>query len=477
MKFKMDYKWVALSVTCVGSFMATLDSSIVVIGLPTVLQNLHANLVEGVWIITGYKLMLTILLVLFGRLADLYGRVKLYNLGFVIFTVGSLLCALSRTGEQLIIFRFLQGSGAALLMVNSIAIVTDAFPKGELGMGLGTIMMTANLGAIAGYTLSGVIITYFGWRSMFLINVPIGIFGTIWGYLRLKEISLKPVSQKFDYAGSILYCIGLSTILLALTIGDPTSGRNIAILAGGLAFFVAVVFVELRQKYPTLDLTLFKIRHFATGNLANFLNALAFASGPFLRSLYLQLVLGYSVLKTGLLLIPMDSLILVLNPICGRLADRYGSRVLSSLGLAFNAAALIWFSTLNERSSYGTVLISLILFGLGLALFAPAITSSIMGSVPAEKRGVASGILTTIGQTAGVMSIPFSLLLMTLVMPYNKLSQIVSSSQLINSNEGPIFLKATNIACLILGIITLFAIIPVLLGGPREKATVKIPKS
>jgi MFS family permease len=173
----------------------------------------------------------------------------------------------------------------------------------------------------------------------------------------------------------------------------------------------------------------------------------------------------------------MDSLILVLNPICGRLADRYGSRVLSSLGLAFNAAALIWFSTLNERSSYGTVLISLILFGLGLALFAPAITSSIMGSVPAEKRGVASGILTTIGQTAGVMSIPFSLLLMTLVMPYNKLSQIVSSSQLINSNEGPIFLKATNIACLILGIITLFAIIPVLLGGPREKATVKIPKS
>jgi EmrB/QacA subfamily drug resistance transporter len=477
MKFKMDYKWVALSVTGVGAFMSSLDGSIVVVGLPTVLQNLHASIVDGVWIITGYKLMMTILLVLLGRLADLYGKVKLYNLGFVIFTIGSLLCALSRTGEQLVIFRFLQGAGAALLLGNSIAIVTDAFPKTELGMGLGSIMMTANLGAIAGYTLSGVMITYFGWRSIFLINVPIGIFGTIWGYLRLKEVGTKTVGQKFDYAGSILYCIGLSTILLALTIGDPTSGRNIAILAGGLAFFVAVVFVELNHKYPTLDLTLFKIRQFAMGNLANFLNSLTFSCGPFLRSLYLQLVLGYSPLKTGLLLIPMDSLILILNPISGRLADRYGSRVLSSLGLAFNAAALIWFSTLNEKSSYGTVLISLVLFGFGLALFAPAITSSLMGSVPSQKRGVASGIVTTISQTAGVMSIPFSLLLMTLVMPYNKLSQIVSSSQLINSNEGPLFLKATNIACLILGIITLFAIIPVLLGTSKEKTFAKMPKS
>ena len=477
MKFKMDYKWVALSVTGVGAFMSSLDGSIVVVGLPTVLQNLHASIVDGVWIITGYKLMMTILLVLLGRLADLYGKVKLYNLGFVIFTIGSLLCALSRTGEQLVIFRFLQGAGAALLLGNSIAIVTDAFPKTELGMGLGSIMMTANLGAIAGYTLSGVMITYFGWRSIFLINVPIGIFGTIWGYLRLKEVGTKTVGQKFDYAGSILYCIGLSTILLALTIGDPTSGRNIAILAGGLAFFVAVVFVELNHKYPTLDLTLFKIRQFAMGNLANFLNSLTFSCGPFLRSLYLQLVLGYSPLKTGLLLIPMDSLILILNPISGRLADRYGSRVLSSLGLIFNAAALIWFSTLNEKSSYGTVLISLVLFGFGLALFAPAITSSLMGSVPSQKRGVASGIVTTISQTAGVMSIPFSLLLMTLVMPYNKLSQIVSSSQLINSNEGPLFLKATNIACLILGIITLFAIIPVLLGTSKEKTFAKMPKS
>jgi EmrB/QacA subfamily drug resistance transporter len=469
MKKKMDYKWVALSVTTIGTFMAALDSTIVVIGIPTILQSLHASIVHGIWIITGYALMMTILLVMLGRLADLYGRVKLYNLGFAIFTVGSLLCAFSRNGEQLIIFRFLQGGGAALILVNSTAIITDAFPKEQLGMGLAIIIMAVNLGNIVGYTVGGVMITYFGWRSIFLLNVPIGIFGTIWGYLRLKEIGVKPIGGKFDYLGSMLYCVGLATILLALTMGDPLSARNLAILAGGLVVFVAVIFVELRQKYPTLDLTLFKIRSFAVGNLAAFLNYLAFSCGPFLRSLYLQLIMGYSAAKTGVLLIPMEIVIFFVSPISGRLSDRHGSRVLSTVGLVFNAAALIWFSGINEKSSYSAVLISLILFGFGMALFSSPNTSAIMGSVPAEKRGVASGIRNTVSQTAGVFSVPFSLLLMTLVMPYARLSQIVGSSQLINSNEVYLFLKAINHACFILGLIVLSAIIPSLLRGRQEK--------
>lgn len=463
----MDYKWVVLSVTTVGTFMSQLDASIVVIGLPTVLQDLNASIVHGVWIITGYRLMVTMLLVVLGRLADLYGRVKLYNLGFAVFTVGSLFCALSRTGPQLVIARLVQGAGAALIIANSAAMITDAFPSGQLGMGLGINMMAMNVGGIAGYTLSGVMIEHLGWRSIFLLNVPVGIFGTIWGYARLREIGVRPAGGRFDYGGSILYCAGLTTVLLALTIGDPLSGRNLVVLAGGLALFAAVGFIELRQEQPTLDLRLFKIRLFAAGNVAGFLNSLAFSSGPFLRSLYLQLILGYSASKAGIMLIPMEILVFVLSPISGRLSDRLGSRSLSSLGLALNAFALMWFSTLTERSSYGAVQVSLMLFGFGRALFASPNTSSVMGCVPADKRGVANGIRMTLNQTGLVLSVPFSLLLMTLVMPYDRLSHIVSSSQLVALNEVPIFLKAVNRACFLLGVVTLLAIIPSMLRGPR----------
>jgi EmrB/QacA subfamily drug resistance transporter len=474
-KLKMDYKWEALSITALGTFMSTMDMSIVVIGLPTIIQDLHASIVHGIWIITGYVLMMTIFLVILGRLGDLYGKVRLYNLGFGVFTAGSLLCALSQSGEQLIIFRFTQGAGAAMLTANSIAILTDSFPRQELGKALGTNVIGYNLGAIAGYTLSGVMIHYFGWRSIFLMNVPIGILGTLWGYKRLKEIGVKPIGEKFDYAGSILYCIGLTTILLGLTIGNPTSGRNIGIIVCGVIFFIFVIFVELKQKYPTLDLKLFKIRLFAAANTAGFLNAIAFSCGPFLLSLYLQVILGYSALKAGVFLIPMEIAVVIVSMISGRLSDRYGGRVLCSIGLALNASAFICFSTLNEKSWYGSVLVGLLLFGFGRALFAPPNINSIMSSVIPEKRGVANGIRTTLTQTANVLSVPFSLLLMTMVLPYDKLSQIVGISQLIDSNDTPIFLKALKFAFFTLGIITSLAIIPSVLRGPRQK-TIIVPK-
>lgn len=231
---------------------------------------------------------------------------------------------------------------------------------------------------------------------------------------------------------------------------------------------MAVILVESRQKFPTLDLKLFKIRLFAAGNLTSFLNSLAFSCGPFLRSLYLQLVLGYSALKAGVMLIPMEALVFVLSPISGRLSDKFGSRILSSIGLALNASALFWFSTLNEHSHYSSILVSLMLFGFGRALFASPNSSSVMSSVPAEKRGVANGVRMTLNMTGGVLSVPLSLLLMTLVMPYDRLSEIVSSSQLINTNELTTFLRAINHACLILGVVILVAIIPSLLRGPKE---------
>jgi EmrB/QacA subfamily drug resistance transporter len=468
LKLKLDYKWVALSVTTIGSFMASLDTSIVVIGLPSVLKELNATITDGIWIITGYRLAMTLLLVLFGRLSDMYGRVKMYNIGFAVFTIGSLFCGLSTNGQMLVLSRVLQGAGAALLTANSAAIITDAFPINELGLGIGTNMMANNLGSVAGYSLSGIMISLWGWRSMFLINIPIGILATFWGYRQLKEISVRVAREKFDYAGSILYSTAMMTILYALTVGKATSATNLTILAAGLVLFLVVIFFELRQKHPMLDLRLFKIRMFAAGNVTSFFNSLAYNCGPFLRSLYLQLVMGYSATESGVIMVPLNLVVLFISPISGRLADKFGSRWLSSIGLALNAAAFFWFSTLNRQSTYSTIVMSLILLGLGRALFASPNSSSVMGALPAEKRGVGNGVRMTLNQTGNVLSVPFSMLLMMLWMPYDKLSQIVSESEVATAAELDVFMNAINTACFILGIIMLVAIVPSLLRGPKR---------
>src|SRR6058998_3923819 len=240
--------------------MATLDSSIIVVGLPQVVSSLKTNLVEGVWFITIYRLMITVLLVGIGRLADLYGRVRLYNWGFAVFSLGSLLSGLSITAEMLLIFRLIQGVGAAFLFVNSVAIVTDAFAGSELGKGIGINQVAINAGTITGYTLSGVLIQLFTWRSIFLINVPIGIFGTYWSRKRLKEISHPARGEKFDLLGAVSFSSSITLLLLGLTIGNLTDVLNLVLMvsSGILIFFFFLV--ERKSRYPALDLSLFKIR-------------------------------------------------------------------------------------------------------------------------------------------------------------------------------------------------------------------------
>src|SRR5947209_9860750 len=230
----LEYKWVVLTVTTVGIFMATLDSSIVVVGLPQVVSDLKTNLVVGVWIITIYRLMITVLLVGIGRWADMHGRVRLYNTGFAIFTLGSLLSGLSPTAEALLAFRLVQGIGAALLFVNSVAIVTDAFSGKDLGKGIGINQVAINAGTITGYTLSGVLIQLFTWRSIFLVNVPIGIFGTYWSRKRLKEISRPAVGEKFDAAGAITFSVAITLLLLGLTLGSLTDLANQAMVGASI---------------------------------------------------------------------------------------------------------------------------------------------------------------------------------------------------------------------------------------------------
>src|SRR5881409_4263023 len=240
----MDYKWVVLTVTTVGIFMATLDASIIIVGLPTVVNDLHTNIVVGIWIITIYRLAITVLLVTIGRVADLFGRVRLYTWGFAIFTVGSLLSGLSPTAEFLLAFRLVQGTGAALLFVNSVAIVTDAFSGKDLGKGIGINQVARNAGTITGYTLSGVLIQLFTWRSIFLVNVPVGIFGTYWSRKRLKEIHLPARGEKFDAPGAITFSFAITLLLLGLTLGSLTEFANQAVVGGSILCFAIFIIIE-----------------------------------------------------------------------------------------------------------------------------------------------------------------------------------------------------------------------------------------
>src|SRR3989475_3114936 len=269
----MDYKWVVLTVTTVGIFMATLDTSIIIVGLPTVIEDLHTNLVVGVWIITIYRLMITILLVTIGRVADLYGRVKLYNMGFAVFTIGSFLCALAPTAETLLLFRLVQGVGAALLFVNSVAIVTDAFAGKGLGKGIGINQVAINAGTITGYTLSGILIQLFTWRSIFLVNVPVAIFRTYWSRKRLNEISRPAAGEKFDAAGAITFSIAITLLLLGLTLGSLTDFANQAVVRASVLCFVVFIMIERKTTYPAPYLSFFKIRLFSACNITNLLTA------------------------------------------------------------------------------------------------------------------------------------------------------------------------------------------------------------
>ncbi|HYY90695.1 MAG TPA: MFS transporter [Candidatus Dormibacteraeota bacterium] len=469
-----EYKWVVLTVTTVGIYMATLDSSIIVVGLPQVVDALHTNLVVGVWFITIYRLMITVLLVGIGRIADLYGRVKLYNWGFAVFSIGSLLSGLSITAEMLLIFRLVQGVGAALLFVNSVAIVTDAFSGGDLGKGIGINQVAINAGTITGYTLSGILIQFFTWRSIFLVNVPIGIFGTYWSRKRLKEISQPVHGEKFDIPGAITFSSSVTLLLLGLTLGGLTDPLTILLLGLSALLMGTFVAVEKRARFPVLDLSLFKIRLFTAGNIANLLSGLAFAALAFVMTLYFQIVRGYDPFHAGIYLIPLDATLILIGPISGSLSDRWGARGLSTLGLVMAGAGVFYLSTFSLTTDYLQMALGLMLVGLGIGLFRSPNASSVMGSVPSNKRGISSGVRSTIINTSIVASIPLVLSLMTADIPYDKLVNIIgntntlSGGQIISSEIGP-FLSGLQHSLLVLSALILASALFSLLRGSRRE--------
>ncbi len=408
---RIAYKWIALSVTTIGALMAALDATIVILALPEMMSSLHADLVEMVWVIMAYILASTVLLLTFGRVADMLGRVRLYNAGFVVFTVGSVLCGLAWAPLPLIAFRMIQGSGAALMVVNSIAILTEAFPPKERGRALGINSITWSLGGVLGPVLGGLILSTASWRWIFFINLPIGIAGAWWSYRALHE--MRPHSrERFDPPGAASFSFGLTSLLLALTLGIQfrwTSPPILVLFALAVALLAGFILIERRSPSPVLDLSLFNSRLFNFSVLAAMMQALALFAVQFLMIFYMQAVRGFSPLKAALLLIPLPVMNLFTGPLGGWIADRIGSRLPATAGLIIQMAGLVWLSRLTTTTSYVHIAAGLALMGVGGGLFFPSNTSAAMNAAPPNRLGIASGTLATLRQAGMVTSFALSL--------------------------------------------------------------------
>ncbi|UNQ73606.1 MFS transporter [Infirmifilum sp. NZ] len=427
------YLWTVLSVTTLGAFMAGLDTRIVVVGLDAVAGALHADIEQALWFTQAYMLGSTLMLLLVGRLADLYGRVRLYLAGFAVFTVGSLLSGLSPNPLLLIASRFVQGLGGGILNTVSAAIVTDAAAYGPLAFALSVNSLAFRLGSILGLTLGGLIIGLFDWRLIFWINVPVGVAAVIWGRRTLREI-YKPREQKsMDWLGFALFTVFTFSILLALTFeGYGLSYRKIAnaMYALSMASLAGFTLWELRQSHPLLDLRLFKVWSFTGGVVAQFLNAVAFGSVMLLLTLYFEVAKSMSPSETGLLLMPFELSFLAFSLISGKLSDKYGYVGFAILGLFVGSLALLVLSSISLSTPYWQVALGSALLGAGNGLFMSPNTSAIMSSVPEERRGVASALRNVLFNLGMTLSLNISVLLLSSRLSYDLITKLLLGAEL-----------------------------------------------
>jgi MFS family permease len=433
------YKWVALSNTSLSMVMATIDGSIVIIAMPAIFRGIHlsplapGNITYLLWMIMGYLLVQAVLVVTLGRLGDMFGRVKIYNLGFVVFTLASVALSLDPfTGGHgalwLILWRVAQAFGGAMLISNSAAILTDAFPANQRGMALGINQVVGISGQFVGLLLGGLLAAW-DWRSVFWINVPVGVFGTIWAYRTLREIATTN-RARIDWVGNILFAIGATSLLAAITYGiQPYGGHStgwtsplvLTGLIGGAAVLVAFGILETKIAEPMFRMGLFKIRAFAAGNAASLLGSIARGGLQFMLVIWLAGIWlplhGYDYTVTplwaGIYMLPLTAGFLIAGPVSGYLSDRYGSRIFATAGLLLAACAFTGLMLLPIDFPYPAFAGLIFCNGIGSGLFASPNTSSIMSAVPARHRGAASG-MRSVFQNSGMslsIGIFFSLMI------------------------------------------------------------------
>jgi EmrB/QacA subfamily drug resistance transporter len=471
----LEYKYVVLTNTTIGAFMAILDSNIVLIALPTITSDLKASPFDAVWIIMGYVLVTASLLMTFGRLSDIFGRVRLYNTGFALFTVGSALCSIAPSGTLLVLFRLVQGSGGALIFSNAAALLTDVFPPTERGRALGLNQVAGTVGSVLGLALGGVLSgSFLGWRSIFWINIPVGTFATAWAYFKLKETGEPRRGERLDPLGNLLFSGGLTIFLVGLMLGALIgwAPEFLGFMALGLLMVVGFVFVESKVKSPMMDLSLFRIRTFATGMASNLLASVARGGVSLVLVFYLQGVLLLDAFTAGLWLIPFSVAFVTFGPLSGYLSDRLGSRGLATAGLLVSAVALFWFGLLPlplSGISYSQLLVPMVLSGAGGGLFVAPNVASIMNATPAPRRGIASGMSSTLVNTGFLLSLGLAFAVMAGSVPANVLQAIFSGASVgISPLIEAKFVGSIHGLFLIMGFISLFAAVPAYLTKKQK---------
>jgi EmrB/QacA subfamily drug resistance transporter len=438
----VNYKWIALSNTTLAILLAFVNISSVLLALPVIFRGIGIDpLAPGsfnymLWLLMGYMLVSAVFVVAFGRLGDMFGRTRMYNLGFAIFTVGSLLCAIPwSTGPagalELILFRVVQGIGGAFLFANSAAILTDAFPENERGFALGLNQVAGIAGSFLGILVGG-LLSQVGWRWVFLFNVPIGIAATIWGYRTLREVGTRK-SEPIDWLGNIAFAVGLTMVLVGIIYGinpSPTSPMSwttpfvLGMIIGGVALLTAFAFIEQRVRAPMFRINLFRIRAFAAGNMAGFLASVARGGLMLMLTIWLQGIWlplhGYDFevtpLWAGIYMIPSSLGILVAGPLSGRLSDRFGARYFATIAMILMAVGFSLMLALPVNFAYHKFALVILLDGIAMGMFMAPNTAAIMNSLPPQHRGVGSGMRATLINVGNPLSIAiiFSLMILGL---------------------------------------------------------------
>ncbi len=402
------WRYFILVTVLIGATMSALDVSIANVALPTIQNYFHTSLSNVEWVAMAYMITLTTLLPFFGRLADMYGRTKMYNIGFVVFTIGSAFCGAASSITMLAFSRALQAVGAGLLQSNSVAIITDAFPKEELGRAIGLQGAVQATAMALGAFLGGYIVSAVSWRYIFYVNVPIGALGTIAALYVLPRPIITKKREKIDYSGAILFLFALLAFLFALNKGKSLGWESPIIL---LLFAIAVVclplfiYNEIKSKAPMIRLSIFKSWGFSVGNFTGFLSYWIFFAVLFLMPYYLEMILHYDPLVTGTLLTPIPVAMAIMAPIAGYVSDKIGRRLVTTGGFIVIAISVFMLLLLKSNTSFLFVILTMVVLGLGMGLFTPPNNSEIMLSVSPEYRGVAGGILNmmrSLGLAVGV---------------------------------------------------------------------------